>query len=204
MLIKTVDPDQTDHPCAGRMRTAAGADIAALHSNDPQRTGQLLILLAHHQLRQPGMRQITDRDRLVLPDLTVGIIFGLRQLSCRQLFIKIDSHQPLAHMKTNVIGAKQLPHCVRKDMLASMLLHMVQPGLPVQHRLDLRASRQRLLAVMQHFAVTLSGIGHLHAAQSAQVAQLTASLREKDRPVQNNGITAPGLLTALHRRQAAF
>lgn len=63
-------------------------------------------------------------------------------------------------------------------MLAGMLLHMVQPGLPVQHRFDLLPNRQRPLTIMHYFAAALRSISHLHAAQRSAVTQLTAALRK--------------------------
>ena len=150
------------------------------------------------------MRQITDRDRLILPDLAVGIILGLLQLSRCQFFIQVNSHQPFAHMKTNIISSEQLPDRMRKNMLAGMLLHMVQPGLPVQHRFDLCPNRQRPLTIMHYFAAALRSISHLHAAQRSAVTQLTAALRKKYRPVQNHGIPAFIFCTAQHRCQATF
>ena len=105
-------------------------------------------------------------------------------------------------MEANVVGAKEFPKGVGKQVFAAMLLHVVQTGLPVDDGLDLGTHREGCLAVVNNFPVPFLDIRHGRPIECARVAQLAAPFGKENRPVQDDGVAVRRAFTGRDRRVA--
>ena len=75
-------------------------------------------------------------------------------------------------------------------MLAQVLLHPVETHPPVQHRLNLCANLQRLVALMVNMPIPLTNMADKHLIYFALITELAAALREEHRLVKLHQISA--------------
>jgi len=137
---------------------------------------------------QPGALlagEIARDHRQVAPDALVGD--GLRPNAVRLCGrrIEIDGAGALAQVERDG-GRSQLVECGGEQVLAVVLLHVIEPARPVDLGRDL-AGLQRLGEDVKHGAPPLLGIGDLHTAQRAPVAGLAAPFGVERRAIEDRG-----------------
>ena len=99
-----------------------------------------------------------------------------------------------AHVVAAVTGADD----AADHMLARMLLHMIEPSLPVDFTADGLPHRQRLIASVEDNAFLFPYVGDGGIAQHAKVGGLAAALGIKGGAVQRHQPAVFILLTGLH------
>ena len=85
--------------------------------------------------------------------------------------------------------AKKLPGCGGDDVLACVMLHMVQPRFQADFADRLLHSVGFLSQNMEDFPILLINVQHRSAADGPSVAGLTAASRKENRPVQQGAKT---------------
>ena len=84
-------------------------------------------------------------------------------------------------------------------MLAQVLLHSVETHPPVQHRLNLGTSLQRLVALMVNMPVLLADMADNRLIYFSLITELAATLREEHRLVKLHQILAFLFCTSRNR-----
>ena len=131
---------------------------------------------------------------MVLADVTVRLLFDLQQRLPRNVGVVVDRHAVGPHVKAYIVAVEALAEKARADMLARMLLHMVEAARPVDFALDARAGGQGTVAKMRDDAVLFVHRKHLRAAERAGIVRLAAALGVKGRFIEPDGAAALCLL----------
>ena len=177
--------DEPDFAGAPDVGAAAGAKIQIRESDDPHLAGQLLFTPVgqRRQLLLGGPENLHLR---VPPDGLVGPGLDFRQGLRLHGTVEIDGHGVVTHVEAHVVIAKAGVDQAADNVLAAVLLHQVEPPVPVDLALHGFANLQRMVAVVDDPAAGFVGIGDPDTAQDALVAGLAAALGIKRRPVQNH------------------
>ena len=171
---------------AFHMRAAAGTDIHIRYRHDSYRARQLLFA-AVVQLRQLRRRGPSYRHGRVLPYHPVGSAFHIGQLRIGERTGKIHRYILRADMKAHIVVAELSVYDAADDMLARVLLHVIQPAAAVHITLDHLSHTQRCCDRMHHYTVLFVHIQNARTAQGSPVRRLASALGIKCRGVQRYG-----------------
>lgn len=150
------------------MGAAAGAHVRAGELCDAHGTLQRLFA-AVGQSGQLLRRGIPDADGVVGPDVGVGAPLHLQRLLPGNGGVIVDSDHVRAHVEAHVVAVECAAQQAGDDMLAGVLLHMVEAPRPVDVAADLRAYGQRPVAQVGDDTVLLAYIQHAGLAQRAVI-----------------------------------
>ena len=131
---------------------------------------------------------------MVLPQVLVGLGLNGQHPLPRDVGIIVDDHLIRAHVEAHIVTVVGAAEHTGDDMLAGMLLHMVEAPRPVELAVDGIAHRQRLIAGVGDDAALFADILHRSTAQHAEVAGLTAALGIEGGGIQHHGEAALALL----------
>ena len=176
---------QADFPGGRHMGTAAGAAVKARNLHDPHRPGKLLLRPVGY-LRQLFRTGIPAADGKVRPDRLVGLRLDFLQCLLRNHPVKIDGSHIRTHVKSGVMVTVPPVDNAGDDVLAAVLLHPPEPGLPVDGSLHRLSRFQGGGTVVRHRLPPLMGIQHPDAAKDAGVSCLSAPLGVEGGGIQGN------------------
>ncbi len=162
---------------AFHMRAAAGTDIHIRYRHDSYRARQLLFA-AVVQLRQLRRRGPSYRHGRVLPYHPVGSAFHIGQLRIGERTGKIHRYILRADMKAHIVVAELSVYDAADDMLARVLLHVIQPAAAVHITLDHLSHTQRCCDRMHHYTVLFV---HIQNARTARLPGPPAGLHPRDK-----------------------
>ena len=111
-----------------------------------------------------------------------------------RLIAVIDGNSIRAHVETHIVAVVVGAEDTRDDMLAGVLLHVVEAALPVNHDRYSFPNFHRILANVENNAVFFMYVRHGDAVQGAVVGRLAAALGIKSGAVENHTISAVNLL----------
>ena len=180
----TEQPDKTDFAGGFHMGTAAGAQITAGELHQPHVTGQLLFA-AIGQGSQGLRVGVKDRNRRVGPRGLIGPALDVGKLLHGQFAVEIDGNDVMAYMKSHIVITVGRVNETADDMLAAVLLHEVQPPLPVNGALHRVAHGQGPGAAVDNLPIPAAYVGDGYAAQQTGVTGLAAALGIKGRLIQS-------------------
>ena len=124
--------------------------------------------------------------RVILPDVLVGAALDVQRLLPADVGVVVDGHGVRAHVEAHVVAVEGTAQHTGHDVLAGVLLHVVEPPRPVDMAADLRAHGQRPVAQVGDDAVLLVHVQHPGVPQRAVVGGLPAALRVKGRAVEHH------------------
>ena len=175
--------NQPHLPGGGQMGAAAGAQVGPACVHQPHRPVQLLFAAVGQGGQLPGLG-VPAPHRPVRPHGGVGGGLGGGQLLRRQGQAHIHPHGGAADVKPHIVRPEHPVNGPAQNVLAGVLLHVVQPPGPVNPALHRAAHRQRRGGAVQNGALPHAGFGHGHVVQRAGVAGLAAAFRVEGGPVQ--------------------
>ena len=183
------DLDQADLSGAGNMGRAARTDVDAGDRHEPDALRKA-DLAAVFQLFQFLRGRIGCRNGKILPDDPVGSKLQVPDLFIIQLTGGVQRYGVLAQAEAHVLITVYRVQDAGQDMLAGMVLHIGKTVLPVDLPADGLSLRKKGGVAagngMRNNAVLYLDIGHGKTFKNARVRRLSAFLREKQRPVQND------------------
>ena len=177
--------DQPDFAGARHMRSAAGADVHARERHDAHVAGQLLFAAVGDGFQRFRIR-MRDLRRDIAPDRGVGLLLDRAKLLRGQDAGKIDGDPVRTHVEAHVVIAEAPVDDAAEQMLTAVLLHEVEPPLPVERAVYGRAGRERGVAVVDDLAAAPMCVRHAHTGECPGVAGLAAALRIERRPVEHD------------------
>ena len=175
------------------MGAAAGTDIGTGDAHDAHLAFDLF-LAAVGQCGQLLAGGVGDAHRHILPDNAVGGKFGLPQALGGDGDAGVHPHRVGADVEPDVLGPEHLVQDAGEDVLAGVLLHLVEPPGPVKGLLHFGAGGGgfgQIIYGVPDDAALLVDVGDVqHRAvrkgQGAPVGRLTAAFGVKDRAVQRD------------------
>ena len=179
------------------MGAAAGAAVEARHLHNPHRPGQLLFAAIGY-VRQLLRFGIPAFYRQIAPHCLVGLLFDFRQHLRGDYRVKIDDGALLAHMEAGVAAPKPPVENAGDNVLAGVLLHSDEPGLPVDVALHPAPRLQGPVTQVDDFLSPFPGVQHRGTAQFAGIRRLPAPLGVEGRGIQNNLKSLGPLLAGNH------
>ncbi|MPM82542.1 hypothetical protein SDC9_129603 [bioreactor metagenome] len=169
------------------MRRAAGAEIRVLNGDDANRRDKPLRVLTQRQQLDFLLRFVERGGHgQIAPDIGVREVFRLGDLLARERLIEVDGCVVEREVKADVRGREQMVKRKRKQVLARVLLHKVEPTRPVQRNRNLTAHRQRAIHAMVDFAVLLAYVEHVRFADGSGVGRLATALRKEHGLVEHD------------------
>ena len=122
--------DDPDCPGPRHMCAAAGRDVELLDFNQPQDALALRLLAKRHRGGFSGVSE-SNRDGTVLPDDPVRFPLDARDLAGRDFPLEIDRRRDRAEVEAHGSHLQQAVERGGQDMLAGVLLHVLEPPGPV-------------------------------------------------------------------------
>src|SRR6266446_4611306 len=118
-------------------------------------------------------RNLVDQDLEVLPDRLVGALLDLTQeLRVGTGMRDVDRDLLLTQMEGSRFRGRDLDECLGEDVLAGVLLHVVEAARPVERPLHARARSEETLGPVPDTALLLAHIGHARGAEASVVRGL--------------------------------
>ena len=127
-----------------------------------------------------------DLRRDIAPDRGVGLLLDRAKLLRGQDAGEIDGDPVRTHVEAHVVIAEAPMDDAAEQMLTAVLLHEVEPLLPVERAVYGRAGRERGVAVVDDLAAALMCVRHAHTGECPGVAGLAAALGIERRPVEHD------------------
>lgn len=112
MLFHFENLDQSNHAGHRRVRTTAGAGIAAFNADHPYRTGQLIIEFTRST--NSGLLGIHPSCfyRQIFLNLRVRQCFHLLHFCGTDLAVEVNRHHFFRHMEAYIIGLTEFPKAI--------------------------------------------------------------------------------------------
>ena len=147
-------------------------------------------LFPQRQLRGFTRRHGTNRDRAILPDDIVRQLnrtFNHLRRGIVQL--NIDLTRRIEHAKAASRSVEEVDKRLRQNVLARVLLQVVQPSRPVDAPAhNITTTRRRTLDHVQHTLVAIvDALDHAHAVERTRVTRLATASRIKRSAIENEG-----------------
>src|SRR6185369_4049198 len=145
-------------------------------------------LFTQRQLRRFTRRHVPNRDRAILPDYVVRELNRALDYPSRRIIqLDVDLARRLEHAKAARGSVEKRDERLRKNVLARVLLHVVQPSRPVDApSYHITARRRRTLDHVQHAVITVvDTLDNTHTIERARVARLTTASRIKRSAIEN-------------------
>ena len=195
------DLDLPHLPGGGGVGAAAGADVGSGDGHDPHLPGDLLFAPIGQRGKLFG-RGIGDDHRHILPDDPVGGKFRLPQPLGGDGNAGVHPDGLGADVEADVLRAEHRMQDAGEDVLAGVLLHLVEPRFPVDRAGHGRADRgsfgQGVYGVPEDAVVLVDVQNVQHGAvrkgQGAPIGRLAAAFGVKYRAIQRDPAAAgPGI-----------
>ena len=119
------------------MRAAARAAVRAGEGHDAHVALERLFAAVVDRVQLRAAVEL-NVDGVILIDVPVRHRFDLQQLLPRNVGVEVDGHALRAHVEAHVVAAVARADQPRADVLAGVLLHMVEAPRPIKppmHRL---------------------------------------------------------------------
>ena len=182
------------------MRAAARGEIELRNLDDPKRPPPRRFF----PQRQPGrllLRNDPNANRPVLPDNRVGLVLRRGQLVGRHLARQIDRGHVAPHVETHRLDATGAFECCRQQMLAGVLLHVIDAAGPVDPPGDLRSGLQAAFHHMHHVpVVAILDIEDRETAESPRVERLASGRGIKRGAIEDDLRTLARLAAGADKR----
>ena len=164
------------------MGAAAGAAVRAGEGHDPHIPLQRLFtpIVDGLQLRSPVELNV---DGVVFIKILIGLSLDLQQLLPGNIGVEVDGHDVRAHVKSHIVAVKPLADQPGTDMLSGVLLHVVEPPLPVDGTGDSFPNFHGSVHIVENHAVFFMDVRHSRSVQNAVIGRLSAPLRVEGRAV---------------------
>src|SRR6185503_6714659 len=137
-----------------------------------------------------------DDHRAILEDYLVGdLLSRANEVFRRRLPVDIDRRGLGAHMKGPCFRSASTNKSLRQNVLAAMLLQVIEPPRGIDFAGHLRTDRQRTRAghfVINRTRLILEHVGDFYTGQRPEIVRLTSAGWIKRRPIENYRITAVG------------
>ena len=137
-------------------------------------------------------------DGVVFPDVPVGAALDVLHLLPADVGVVVDGHGIRAQVEAHVVAVEGTAQHTGDDVLAGVLLHMIEAARPVDMAADLRAHRQLTVAQVGDDAVLLVYVQHPGIPQRAVVGGLSAALGIEGGTVQHHRKAALHSPAGLH------
>lgn len=132
-------------------------------------------------------------DRYVLEYQLVDTSLGLCEILIGHIgTIEVDRALLLTEVEPDRSSPVQIYEYAREEVLAGMLLHVIEPPLPIDMSLDFRTDLDHSGDEVTHPPPVLAHRENLFAAEVSPVIRLTARLGIEERPVEIDGGSLPG------------
>src|SRR6185369_4030788 len=131
---------------------------------------------------------VPNSDRAILPDDIVRQLDrALNHFGRRIVKLNIDLARRLEHAKAACRSIEERDERLRENVLARVLLHVVQPARPIDSpSYHITATRRRARDHVQHTFVTIvDTLHHAYAIERAGITRLTAAGRIKRSAIEN-------------------
>ena len=167
--------DQSDLSGGGDVGAAAGAGVRPGEGDDAYLpvNGLLAPVVYMLQLLRGGVK---DLRGAVLPQVAVDLRLQLLQLCLVQFYVQVDGDHVGSHVEADVVTAIFGVGQAGDDMLAGVLLHQVEPTLPVNGAGHLLPRRKGSVTGVNDRVCPGVDLQHVDAAQHAGVVGLAAAL----------------------------
>ena len=197
VALRGGDLDKPHLAGARHVRAAARAHVGAARGDDAHGALQRL-LAAVGKVRKAHRVGPFGRDGLVALNDAVRQLLGQREHLVRHGLREVDAHAVLADAEAHVLAAELLVRDARQNVLARVLLHVVEAARPVDVALHRLAHAHRRGDGVPDHAVLLVHVHDARSAQRAAVGGLTAALGIKGRGGQSGAQHASVLLAGQH------
>ena len=187
------------HLTAGHhMGTAAGAAVRTGEGHDADITFQLLLAAVFHRGQLCAPVEL-DVDGVVFIDIAVGLGFNFHQLVPADLGVEVDGHHVGAHVKAHIVAVEVLADHAAADVLAGVLLHVVEASRPVDGAHYSLPDLHFLFTGVENDPALFVDIRHGDAVHLSVVGRLSAALGIEGGAVQHHFEAAFGLLAGEDR-----
>ncbi len=171
------------------MRTAAGRVVEAVDLDDPQEA-VLLGRAPQRDLADPLLGHEVGLDLAVLADDGVGPVLDPVEVGVGEgLQADLEGRNFGSHVEGQGLALEELPEGLGQDVLARVLLHVVEPRRPIDRAVN-AAFGNGALDDVEDGPVEIEDRDNLGAAERALVPGLSARLGIEGRPVEDDGRTA--------------
>ena len=180
------------------MGAAAGAAVRSGegHDADVPLQGLFAAVVDGVQLRTPvGL----DIDGVVLIDILIGLGFDFQQFLPGDVGVEIDGHHIRPHVETYIVAVAAAADQPGADVLAGVLLHVVEPPGPVDDAGDSFPNFHGAVHIVENYPVFFMDVRHRRAVQGALVGGLAAPLRVEGGAVQCDNEAVFSGLAVQHR-----
>ena len=171
------------------VRAAAGAAVRAGEGDDAHIALERLFAAVLDLVELRAAIEL-DVDGVILIDVQVGELFNLHKFIPRNVGVEVDRDDVRAHVEADVVAVEALADEARADVLARMLLHVVEAARPVDLAGDALSHLEGLVTKVRDDAVFLVNLKHVRLAQNAGVIRLAAALGVEGRLREDNGVAA--------------
>ena len=196
MALGRQDGDAADPACAADMGAAAGRQVEIADLDQSEHAGARRIF---SERKRDGLLPCHEAngDRPVLPDDLVRDVNGPLNVCGRHVACHVDSGVLRSHMEADRGVLEESIQCRRQQMLAGMLLHVVESAGPVHLTGYGSAARERRCQDMND-RILIDNVDHFCTTELAVVEGLTARCRIEGRAVERNRRPAVVLEAARH------
>ena len=181
------------------MRAAARAAVRAGEGHDAHVALERLFAAVVDRVQLRAAVEL-DVDGVILIDVPVRRCLDLQQLLPRNVGVEVDGHALHAHVEAHIVAAVARADQPRADVLAGVLLHMVEAPRPVDLPVYGRADGQGRGAFVRDDARPFVYVQHLGAAEHTGVIRLPAALGIERRAVEHDGEAVLDRLAREHPR----
>ena len=136
---------------------------------------------------------------MVLVDVAVGLCLDFHQLVPADVGVEVDGHHVGAHVEAHIVAAELLTDHAAADVLAGVLLHVVETAGPVDGAGNGLADFHFFFAGVENHAAFFMDVRHGNAVHRAVVGRLSAALGIESGAVQHHFEPVLSLFTGQHR-----
>ena len=180
------------------MRAAAGAAVRAGEGDDAHIARKRLFAAVRYGIKLCTAIEM-NVDGVVFIDVLIGARLERKKRFPRNVGVKVDGGDLRAQVEADIVAAVLCADQTGTDVLAGMLLHVVEAPRPVKRAMHRRTGAQRSVAQVRDHAALFTHVKHLYSVEHAAVAWLPAALGVTSGLIQNDRPAALSLLTGEHR-----
>jgi hypothetical protein len=165
------------------MRSAAGGEIEPVDVDHPQ-LATALWFLTQWKARRLVCRDEPDRDRSILPDDAIGLVFGTGNLERRDFACEIDCGAGRPQVEALRSYFEEVVERRRQHVLPGVLLHVIETPPAVDRAAYGLAHFQPRVRDVIDFAVLVEDIDDPRCAEHTRVERLAAGCRIEGGPIE--------------------
>ena len=146
-------------------------------------------LLSQRQLRSLIRSDVENRDRSIFPDHIVRELNCAFDYFCSWIIeLDVDFARRFHHAKTSRRSVEERDESLRENVLAGVLLYVVQASSPIDSPAhDCITTRRGALDHMKHAVVAVvDALNHTRTVERSSVARLSAARWIKRRAIENH------------------